>query len=326
MKNNLKIKLLERVFYYFRFDQLEGLFSQYFGVENNRNFALSCVLFFLRSLSTTVLFYFLFFVQFLYAQYSNPFFSFFYHQFYVYPYSGLGFRKIYQNKISLEPIYFHAQIPFALALKHQSKFNLWILFVNNLKMYNEDNYPIKTPDYKISSNFSYEWDSTFQITLSFQHHSNGQKDSLFNHDGSVNFETGNFSVNSIQTYWMKKNMNPHFLLLSLQTQHLFFYFSMGYMKNFYYHHAIQIQTIFFILKQSTFKAYLHSYFGMFIQPHHLIRYKLETILQFQYNNWNLMPFIRLYYGPDEYNSRYIYQNCQLSLGLSALIPPLVIQK
>lgn len=258
------------------------------------------------------------------AQPVSPMLSLFRHQFFAYPFSGLGFRTLHNTSYPLEKIYFHTQIPFALSLKPYSTFNSHIFFITNLKMYQENNFPVKTPDYKISYNLSYQWDSTFQSFLAIQHHSNGQTDSLIGGNGSVNFNTGNFSVNSLQTYWIKKFHSNYLKFIVLQTEHLFFYFSMGYMKKFYFHHATHFQLFLYYLNQQKLKIFHHINTAIFLQPNRISRFKFETIFQLQYKNWNLMPFLRVFYGPDEYNSRYLYQNFQISLGLSAIMNPIYL--
>ncbi len=261
---------------------------------------------------------------FLYAQNSTPFFQLFKNQFFAYPYSGFGHRYLFNQKTPLEKIYFHTQIPFSLSLHQNSQFNTWIIFTNNLKMYNEDNFPVKTPDYKISTHLSYQWDTTFQSILSIQHHSNGQKDSLFFTNRNINLETGNFSVNSLQTHWIKKFNHKYLKFINLQTEHLLFYFSMSYMKNFYYHHAVQLQSMFYGLLAPQILTYHHINLGQYFQPHHKTRIKIEYVAQLQYKNWNFLPFFRIFYGPDEYNSRYLYQNFQISIGFSSMLKPIII--
>ncbi len=275
-----------------------------------------------RYLKTLVLLIFCY--SFLFSQNSTPFFQLFRNQFFAYPYSGFGHRFLFNQKIPLEKIYFHTQTPFSLALNQNSPFNTWIMFTCNLKMYNEDNFPVKTPDYKISTHLSYQWDTTFQSILSIQHHSNGQKDSLFFTNGNINLETGNFSVNCFQTSWIKKFNHKYLKIINLHTEHLFFYFSMGYMKNFYYHHAFHLQTLLKGLVSPKILVYHHLNIGLFFQPHHKIRNKVEYITQLQHKNYNFLPFCRIYYGPDEYNSRYLYQNFQISIGFSSMIKPVVI--
>lgn len=255
---------------------------------------------------------------------AQPLFSLFKYQFFAYPLSGLGFRTLHKQTFPLEKVYFHTQIPFFLTLKQHSSFNSHIFFITNLKMYQENNFPVKTPDYKISYHISYQWDSTFQSFLAIQHHSNGQTDSLIFKDGSINFVNGNFSVNSIQTFWIKQFHHNYLKFITLQTEHLFFYFSMGYMKKFYFHHAIHLQLMLRYLNQQKLKIFHHLNTAIFLQPNHVSRFKCETIFQLQYKNWNLMPFLRVFYGPDEYNSRYLYQNFQVSLGLSTILNPIYI--
>ncbi len=276
--------------------------------------------YYIALLLRNVILFFLFYAS-SFAQNQNPLFELFYNHFFAYPFSGWGHRNIYRHKQNLEKIYFHSQIPFAFAINLNSKWYSMILFKNNLKMYNEPNFPVKTPDYKIDACFSYIRDSSNQTLFALQHHSNGQKDSLFFANGKINFDNGNFSVNAFKIYWTKKFNSSFLKLLALQTEHLFFYFSMGYMKSFYYHHTLQTYAIFHKSLTSSLFLIYHFNLGFFFQPQHKTRLKFDFVTQLNYKNRNLMPFLRAYYGPDEYNSRYLYQNFHITLGISTKIQP-----
>jgi len=267
---------------------------------------------------------FLFFDLLLIAQTKNPFFYLFKNQFYAYPFSGWGCRKAFDNNLPLEKIYFHTQTPFFLQLNENAHWNFVVSFIHSLKMYNSPNFPIKTPDYKILANFSYHLNDNFQAIFSIQHHSNGQKDSLYFQNGDLNLDNGNFSVNSFQIYALKTFSNFPLKWIALQTEHLFFYFSMAYMKKFYFHHAFYLQTLFTNSFNDSFTIYHHFNWGCFLHLNHRTRFKSEYIAQLKFKNWNFMPFFRAYYGPDEYNSRYIFQNFQITVGISSIIKPLLI--
>jgi hypothetical protein len=256
------------------------------------------------------------------SQNYHPYFKFFNNQFFFTPFSGIGFRTLHSKKFELEKTYFQTQVPFAMQLKENE--NLWNLNFNikiGLRMYNEPNFPVKTPDYQVSVNFFYIIKPRLNTVFCFLHHSNGQKDSVYYLNGELNSETGNFSVNKFQTYWIFLLDGSIFKQFTIHSEHLIFYFSKTYMKTFYYHHALSLSTIFFTKLSKNYSFIYHFNTGFYLQHLNKWRYKLDNILQLQYKNWNLLPFIRIFWGPDEYNSRYIYQNFQISSGISAFIRP-----
>lgn len=250
----------------------------------------------------------------LYAQEPNLN-SLFEHQFFTKITNGLGYRFLNKQRSNLEPIFFEVQLPLPLRYAFSNKWQATASIQSILRMYDEPNYPIKTPDYKVFSMLHYHTD-TWRFALAAMHHSNGQKDSLFLPNHALNTSSGNFSVNSMQFFAQKSLPNACLQHITFKTEHLVFLFSVKDMKRFYFHHAAHL----FLYLQSINRRFsLQQKLSFFYSPEHQ-RFGVQTILFFHLFKPKVSPFVHFMFAPDYYNTRYLYQNLQLSFGIAKTIP------
>ncbi len=105
---------------------------------------------------------------------------------------------------NIDPLIFEAYVSpfFLLRLKDDAKWGATLTPAILLRMYNEKSLPVKTPSYMPQITFYQLLDNkTEKITYTFltlAHHSNGQADSFFLPDGSINTLSGSFSTNFIE--------------------------------------------------------------------------------------------------------------------------------
>ena len=118
---------------------------------------------------------------------------------------------------NLDPLIFESKLcrTFFFQLKENAKLAFSGTPMVVLRMYNEYSVPVRTPSYMPEGSVYYNLGKTNfllkdQLTLfsKFGHHSNGQSDSTYNVDGTVNIKSGNFSTNFIEIGFMSSEIKP----------------------------------------------------------------------------------------------------------------------
>lgn len=106
---------------------------------------------------------------------------------------------------NMEPLIFEALIApyFLLRTSENSRWGATLSPTILLRMYAEESFPVRTPSYMPQITFYRQLDDeqgrTLQyVFLSVVHHSNGQDDSFFMEDGTLNTHSGDFSTNYLE--------------------------------------------------------------------------------------------------------------------------------
>lgn len=102
---------------------------------------------------------------------------------------------------NIDPLIFEAYVSpfFLLRLKDDAKWGATLTPAILLRMYNEKSLPVKTPSYMPQITFyqlvGNKQDKISYAFLTIAHHSNGQADSFYMPDGTINTFSGSFSTN-----------------------------------------------------------------------------------------------------------------------------------
>lgn len=136
---------------------------------------------------------------------------------------------------NMEPLIFEAFIApyFLLRASENSCWGATLSPTIILRMYAEESFPVRTPSYMPQVTFYRQLDdeparALQYVFLSVVHHSNGQDDSFFMEDGSMNTLSGDFSTNYLElgVFFNKK-------LVPFANTTEFFKTSMEYHPDFY---------------------------------------------------------------------------------------------
>lgn len=251
--------------------------------------------------------------------------SYFQNRCYFQPFSGLGTRSYNQERFELEPVWFESALALPFYAELGNKKTILGAFQSlKLRMYKEPSFPVKTPDYRIQGfvqhRFFYRDSSDLSWFCRAQHHSNGQKDPLYDTLQVLNTRSGSFAVNSLLAGVLLRNTRKEHNIRSLMVyyERVFFQFSERGMSGFYYEQALNASLMLALSSRGLIET------GVGLMHHHQgkMRMKAETVLY-----WSPVPasdmhfFVRLYYGPDEYNSRYCYQRFSVNAGITCSVQP-----
>ena len=107
---------------------------------------------------------------------------------------------------NIEPLIFEANLIPNFIMRNNKEAKLIGVLTPQiiLRMYNEDSVPVKTPSYMPQITVYYSMGkklsvNNFTLFGRIAHHSNGQQGDFYLENGKVNYETGNFSTNYIET-------------------------------------------------------------------------------------------------------------------------------
>lgn len=111
---------------------------------------------------------------------------------------------------NIEPLMFEANVnpSFVIRKRNDSKLMAVLTPQIIIRMYNEESYPVRTPSYIPQVSVYYLAHKTnaqnFMVLFGkIAHHSNGQEDSFYNEDNSINLQSGNFSTNYLEFGFLK---------------------------------------------------------------------------------------------------------------------------
>jgi hypothetical protein len=115
---------------------------------------------------------------------------------------------------NIEPLIFEGNLIPNFMIRHNKKSRLLGVFTPQIiiRMYNEFSYPVKTPSYMPQITTYYligNRDKSELLTVfgRLGHHSNGQNDDLLLEDGSINYNSGDFATNYIESGAIVTSLN-----------------------------------------------------------------------------------------------------------------------
>lgn len=155
-----------------------------------------------------------------------------------------------------------------------------------IRMRAEPSFPVKRPSYMPNITFYHSLSSTVNdkikyIFLTIQHHSNGQDDSFFNDDGSINTYSGDFSTNFFELgTFLNRNIVP----FSATTE----YFSSSIEYHVNIDRSVELENIYsFIRWNNSIKISKFSFSNLkFLLSEENIQYKTIPLVQTRIEtNW-----------------------------------------
>lgn len=115
---------------------------------------------------------------------------------------------------NLEPLMFEANVnpSFVIRERNDSRLMAVLTAQITIRMFNEESYPVKTPNYIPQISMYYlasDKNTVDRLTLfgKVAHHSNGQDGSFYDTDGNINLQTGNFATNFFELGFIKSGFS-----------------------------------------------------------------------------------------------------------------------
>lgn len=234
---------------------------------------------------------------------------------------------------NIEPLMFEANVSPSFTIRGRNDSRLMAVLTSQIiiRMYNEDSYPVRTPSYIPQISFYYlvsnkqaSNSTTFFGRLG--HHSNGQDNSFYDEDLTINLQSGNFATNffeigALKTSYSKSLKSVKVLKSSLEIhpQSWMYQELQGQYSGFRWHNSFMAFKLPLISSDNrdrpnfSLKAETTLMFDNFNDLDFFDLNRFNASIIFYYHPKFLEDiglFVQFYHGMDYYN---IYFNHQISV-------------